>query len=42
MTETIVISLPVAELAASTAFYKAPGFEQTAQMSDGTTAACMA
>ena len=42
MTKTIFISLPVADLAASAAFYKALGFEQNAQMSDGTTAACMA
>ena len=42
MTKTIFISLPVADLAASAAFYKALGFEQNAQMSDGSTAACMA
>ncbi|CAN5458620.1 glyoxalase [soil metagenome] len=41
MTKTIYISLPVADLAASTAFYRALGFEQNPQMSDGTTAACM-
>jgi predicted lactoylglutathione lyase len=40
MTKTIFISLPVADLAASTAFYKALGFEQNTQFSDGT-AACM-
>jgi len=41
MTKTIFISLPVADLAASTAFYKALGFKQNAQFSDDT-AACMA
>ena len=41
MTKMIFISLPVADLAASTAFYKALGFEQNAQFSDDT-AACMA
>ena len=40
MTKTIFISLPVADLAASTAFYKALGFEPDAQMSDDT-ATCM-
>jgi uncharacterized protein len=40
MTKTIFISLPIADLAASTAFYKALGFEQNAQFSDDT-AACM-
>jgi catechol 2,3-dioxygenase-like lactoylglutathione lyase family enzyme len=34
MTKTIFISLPVADLAASTAFYKALGFEQNAIFSD--------
>jgi predicted lactoylglutathione lyase len=41
MTKTIFISLPVADLAASTAFYQALGFEQNAQFSDDTSA-CMA
>ena len=41
MTKTIFISLPVTDLSASTAFYKALGFEQNAQFSDET-AACMA
>lgn len=41
MTQTIFISLPVTDLAASTAFYKALGFRQNAQFSDDT-AACMA
>jgi uncharacterized protein len=41
MTKSIFISLPVADLAASKAFYKALGFEQNAQFSDDT-AACMA
>lgn len=41
MTRTIFISLPVTDLAASTAFYKALGFQQNAQFSDDT-AACMA
>ena len=41
MTKTIFISLPVADLAASTAFYKALGFRQNAQFSDDTSA-CMA
>lgn len=36
----IFVSLPVADLAASTAFYKALGFEQNPQFSDET-AACM-
>lgn len=40
-TRTIFISLPVADLAASTAFYKALGFEPNPQFSDET-AACMA
>jgi predicted lactoylglutathione lyase len=40
-TKTIFISLPVADLAASTAFYKALGFEPNPQFSDET-AACMA
>lgn len=41
MTKMIFISLPVTDLPASTAFYKALGFEQNAQFS-GDTAACMA
>lgn len=41
MTKTIFISLPVSDLAASTAFYKALGFEQNATFSNDT-AACMA
>jgi predicted lactoylglutathione lyase len=41
MTKTIFISLPVSDLAASTAFYRALGFEQNAQFS-GDAAACMA
>ena len=41
MTKSIFISLPVADLAASTAFYKALGFTPNPQMSDET-AACMA
>lgn len=41
MTRTIFISLPVADLAASTAFYKALGFERNARFS-GDTNACMA
>jgi hypothetical protein len=41
MAKTIFISLPVTDLAASTAFYQALGFEQNAQLSDPT-AACMA
>ena len=40
MTRTIFISLPVTDLPASTAFYKALGFVQDAQFSDDT-AACM-
>jgi predicted lactoylglutathione lyase len=40
MTKTIFISLPVGDLAASIAFYKALGFEQNPQFSDET-AACM-
>jgi predicted lactoylglutathione lyase len=36
MTKTIFISLPVTDLPASTAFYKALGFEQNAQFSDDT------
>jgi len=34
MTKTIFISLPVADLALSTAFYQALGFERNPQMSD--------
>lgn len=34
MTKTIFISLPVADLALSTAFYQAIGFERNPQMSD--------
>jgi uncharacterized protein len=41
MTKSIFISLPVSNLAASTAFYKALGFEPNAQFSDDT-GACMA
>ncbi len=41
MTKTIFISLPVSDLAASTAFYKALGFERNAAFSDDT-GACMA
>src|SRR6476620_4147537 len=41
VTKTIFISLPVSNLAASTAFYKALGFERNAAMSDDT-GACMA
>ncbi|MDB5873769.1 MAG: glyoxalase/bleomycin resistance protein/dioxygenase [Ramlibacter sp.] len=41
MTKTIFISLPVSDLAGSTAFYKALGFERNAQFSDDT-GACMA
>jgi predicted lactoylglutathione lyase len=41
MTKSIFISLPVADLPASTTFYKALGFEQNAQFSDDTSA-CMA
>src|SRR4051812_8776336 len=41
MTKTIFISLPVADLTASTAFYQALGFERNAQFSDDS-AACMA
>ena len=40
MTKMIFISLPVTNLAASTAFYKALGFRQNPQMSDDTSA-CM-
>jgi len=40
MTKTIFISLPVRDLPASTAFYKALGFEQNAQFS-GDSTACM-
>jgi predicted lactoylglutathione lyase len=40
MTKTLFISLPVADLAASTAFYKALGFEPNAQFSDDMSA-CM-
>ena len=40
MTKMIFVSLPVADLAASIAFYKALGFEQNLQFSDDT-AACM-
>ncbi|MEO5670467.1 MAG: VOC family protein, partial [Ramlibacter sp.] len=40
MSKTIFISLPVSDLAASTAFYKALGFERNATMSDNT-GACM-
>lgn len=40
MAKMIFVSLPVADLAASIAFYKALGFEQNPQFSDDT-AACM-
>ena len=40
MTKTIFISLPVTDLRAAMAFYKALGFEQNLQFSDAT-AACM-
>lgn len=40
MTKMIFVSLPVTDLAASIAFYKALGFEQNPQFSDDT-AACM-
>ena len=40
MTKMIFISLPVTDLQASTAFYKALGFQHKPQFSDGT-AACM-
>src|SRR6478752_1409466 len=40
MTKTIFISLPVADLAASTAFYKALGFERNAALSSDN-GACM-
>lgn len=40
MTKMIFVSLPVTDLQASIAFYKALGFEQNAQFSDDT-AACM-
>jgi len=40
MTKMIFVSLPVTDLKASTAFYKAVGFEQNLQFSDDT-AACM-
>ncbi len=38
MTKTIFVSLPVSDLAASTAFYKALGFVQNPQWSDETAA----
>jgi len=41
MTKTIFISLPVTDLAASTAFYQALGFRQNPQFCDDTSA-CMA
>ena len=40
MTKMIFVSLPVTDLQASIAFYKALGFEQNLQFSDDT-AACM-
>jgi predicted lactoylglutathione lyase len=40
MTKKIFISLPVTDLPASTAFYRALGFEQNSQLSDDTVA-CM-
>lgn len=43
MTKTIFISLPVSDLAASTAFYQALGFERNARFGDDSgTTACMA
>lgn len=39
MTKMIFVSLPVADLAASTAFYQALGFTQNPQFSDDTSAA---
>ena len=41
MSKTIYISLPVTDLAASTAFYEALGFERNPRLSDDT-GACMA
>lgn len=41
MTKTLFISLPVTDLAASTAFYRALGFAQDARLGDATSA-CMA
>jgi len=41
MTKMIFVSLPVNDLPASIAFYKALGFEQNLQFSDDTSAACM-
>ena len=41
MNKTLFISLPVADLAASTAFYEALGFERNPQFSDETSS-CMA
>ena len=41
MSKTIYISLPITDLAASTAFYEALGFERNAHLSDAT-GACMA
>ncbi|RYY51729.1 MAG: lactoylglutathione lyase, partial [Comamonadaceae bacterium] len=41
MSRTIYISLPVADLAASVAFYRSLGFEQDPRLSDAT-GACMA
>ena len=41
MNKTIFISLPVSDLRASTAFYKALGFQQNPEMSDDS-GACMA
>jgi predicted lactoylglutathione lyase len=38
MSRTIIVSLPVSDLAASVAFYKAIGFEITPQWSDDTAA----
>ena len=38
MTKMIFISLPVTDLQASTAFYKALGFQQNPQFSDDTAA----
>ena len=41
MTQTLFISLPVADMAASTAFYEALGFRRNARFSDESSA-CMA
>jgi predicted lactoylglutathione lyase len=41
MTKMIFISLPVADLQASVAFYTALGFQPNPQFSDGSSSACM-